>query len=362
MDRLTEHLVGCWNQGKILPYVLELRVSHKCNLNCVFCPGYDKTVNQKSSLSTKKWKDVIKQASELDIKQCLFFSDLEPLMHKDALELMLEIKKHRLLGKITTNGTLLTKKVCEALVKAGWDEINVSLEGPDTGTNDAIRGRGVFKLVSKNLLNLKRVKEKIGYDKPKVMFHTVLTNRVYKKLDKMILLAHYLGVDAVNFHPISIWNQESRRLELTKEQYNNSLKYIKNASRAGKKLGVHTNIGSFAKRKWEKESIRGKKGYNSPQKSSKHPFLDIDCYLPWYFISVHEDGRVNPCHTIHESKENVKNRSLKDIWEGAYFNSIRKKIEEEKFPKRCYTNCCMMQSASHLELKKGLFNLLNIKA
>jgi len=66
-------------------------------------------------------------------------------------------------------------------------------------------------------------------------------------------------------------------------------------------------------RMWKKSSIRRRNCTNKNYTYNNHPLLDINCYLPWYFISIHEDGRVNPCHTIHEPTENIKNRNLKDI-------------------------------------------------
>ena len=359
MDELANHLITCYEKGIFLPYLLELRVSHKCNLKCIYCPGYDNEVNPAKSLSTKKWLLLIQEAKMLGIQECAFFSDLEPLMHKDALKIMVEIKRQNLFGQMTTNGTLLDERMCTKLIENEWDEINVSIEGPDKETNDYIRGNGTFNKVYDNLLCLQKIKKRLHKENPKIIFNVVLTNKIYSKIDKMIIFASKLGISFINFQALSLWNNKCKNLQLTRAQDMQLVRHIHLSDKLSKQLKLRTNIHTFVNTSWTEYSIRGYSNNKKEHEKNKHELLNIDCYLPWYFISVDEDGRVNPCHTIRESKENVNNKTLKEIWSGPYFDYVRKKIQEKDFPKRCYTNCCVVQAAHHLDLRNEIKDIIN---
>jgi MoaA/NifB/PqqE/SkfB family radical SAM enzyme len=57
---------------------------------------------------------------------------------------------------LTTNGLLLTDETARQLGRRELVWLNVSLEGPDAQTNDAIRGRGTFEAVLEKLQVLRR--------------------------------------------------------------------------------------------------------------------------------------------------------------------------------------------------------------
>lgn len=396
MNELTNHLVNCYNEWGFFPYVLEMRVSHKCNLNCIFCPGYEKHIDNSKSLPTSIWKSIIKAAVALGIKECLFFSDLEPLMHKDALDLMIETKKHKLLGK-TTTGILLSKKICANLVRLGWDEINLSLEGHDPETNDYIRGKGVFKKVCHNLMDLKKIKTKLKKEKPRIMFNTVFTNRIYTKIDKITMLAHVLGVSAVNFHPLSIWNQQAKKLELKKSQYKDSLKYIEKAHKLSEQFGIHqiifqpliiqtrqakklklnqSQLGIFASKindiqailekygiylniddlRENRYFIRATNSFEIMLEDSKitadYPTNNIPCFYPWWSISILHHGSIDHCTNIAEKNQiNVNKNSLKKNWYGNYFNMLRNQIYTGHYSESCKK--CKVCTNRIVEIKKA---------
>src|SRR5262249_17243 len=57
---------------------------------------------------------------------------------------------------LTTNGLLLTKEIARELGRRPLVWLNVSLEGPDATTNDAVRGAGTFNAVLEKLELLRR--------------------------------------------------------------------------------------------------------------------------------------------------------------------------------------------------------------
>jgi len=358
MDQIVKHLVKCFKKRTILPYLLELRISHTCNLNCIHCAGVNKKINYKSALSLNEWIDIIKQAEKLGIKECLVIADKEPFTYPNIISLMREIKKHGIYGKTTTNGTLLNKQIFEALIEIGWDCVNISLDGPDPDSNDYIRGKGAFNTVIKNLKLLRDIKLKKNKTKPKIIFNTVIHKRMFEKIPLMIILASKLKVSSVDFHPLSVWFPRIKHLELTKNQVSCFDRIIEETKNLAKEYNISTNIDIFYERKWEYEQ---KQDFANQDKNKEdkmcEKFFSLPCYLPWYFISVQEDGRVNPCHTLDSGKENIRYKKLEQIWKSKYFNDTRQSLLSKKFFQKCLADCCVMQAANHLRLYNKLRSL-----
>ncbi|MEM7825959.1 MAG: SPASM domain-containing protein, partial [Candidatus Aenigmatarchaeota archaeon] len=64
-------------------------------------------------------------------------------------------------------------------------------------------------------------------------------------------------------------------------------------------------------------------------------FASVACYYPWYNISIFADGNVLPCFILKDKSENVREKTLKEIWFGSYFNEIRKAFLKNKLKVDC---------------------------
>ncbi|MDR1941603.1 MAG: radical SAM protein [Endomicrobium sp.] len=108
------------------PVLLTLITTTKCNLNCPFC------VQQKLS-SNRQPQDMsaqfVSRLLDMQILKGLLGAGInggEPLLNKELIGIIKEIKKRRLLCGMITNGTLLKNRVRE-LAKAGLEEIQLSV-------------------------------------------------------------------------------------------------------------------------------------------------------------------------------------------------------------------------------------------
>jgi MoaA/NifB/PqqE/SkfB family radical SAM enzyme len=50
---------------------------------------------------------------------------------------------------------------------------------------------------------------------------------------------------------------------------------------------------------------------------------------------IKTDGSAQPCCLYDEKEENVRKKSLKEIWFGKFFEDIRNSMREKKFSKYC---------------------------
>jgi radical SAM protein with 4Fe4S-binding SPASM domain len=157
-----------------------------CNLTCLHC-GVPQDNNNLRFWDKNTLKKIIKEF--LDSKEkSIGFSGGEPMLHPDWLEIVSYARKH---GKtsIATNCTLLKDQDIEQFSKLDI-VVQVSLESPDSKTNDKIRGNGNFDLV---LLNLKKLVDS-GMGK-KITICMTLTKHNSTKIKEMVNLAREIGLN-----------------------------------------------------------------------------------------------------------------------------------------------------------------------
>lgn len=115
------------------PLSIQIEASQKCNLSCLYCiHSFGKNVNNKLMMFPTL-QEICRQMGEFDdkIKQINFSGWGEPLMNR-TLPLMIEHLKQASVAEniaVVTNGLLLTPEISLALVKAGVDHIRISLQG-----------------------------------------------------------------------------------------------------------------------------------------------------------------------------------------------------------------------------------------
>lgn len=84
-----------------------IEITNICNLNCNFCPD---TKRIKQSMDIKKFEEVINKIHKHTKLVCLHVKG-EPLLHNNLEEILKILEKYNLKTNITTNGTLIKKKL-----------------------------------------------------------------------------------------------------------------------------------------------------------------------------------------------------------------------------------------------------------
>jgi len=337
MDEKIPRLVE-WSKGrKSPPLVLDINPTDKCNLKCLSCwQRSEKYSNIDSSyeLPEKKLLDIVREAAKIGVKQIEITGGGEPLVRRSTIfKIMSLIKKLKIYGNITTNGTLFTPVIIKTLVDIGWDSITFSIDGPDAKTNDYLRGTpGAFENCMEALNRINHLKKTMNKKNPVIKFNTVLSNKNYEKMSKMIELAKNAECSAVNFEPMTLHSVAGKKLMLNKNEKAKLNKNITKAKKLAEKYSISTNLESL---KSTIEKSKMDKLLSKEASDCDEGFLSIPCYEPWYHIVVKVDGSVQPC-CLHDSKEeNVQEKTLGEIWFGPAFEKIRDNISKKKFSKYC---------------------------
>ena len=141
--------VVVWNMGR------------RCNLKCVHCYAQSKDIEYKNELTTQEGKDLIDDLAQFGAPVILF-SGGEPIMRKDLPELAQYARQKGMRAVISTNGTLIDKKMAKVLKDIGLSYVGVSLDGMRE-TNDKFRGmKGAFDAALAGMRNCLAEGVKVG--------------------------------------------------------------------------------------------------------------------------------------------------------------------------------------------------------
>lgn len=132
--------------GKVVPlstpFSLEVDVCGLCNLQCKFCFHNDAKLLKKYGFSENMmdyslFKKIINESKGFDnkIKKLKLSSFGEPLLHPDLAKMISFAKENEVADyiELTTNGLEFSAPKSQAIIDAGVDRINISINGLTTG-------------------------------------------------------------------------------------------------------------------------------------------------------------------------------------------------------------------------------------
>ncbi len=348
-----------WADGdRAPPFTLTLGITHNCNLKCRFCAQrpkkYIRDFKNPPELSENDLIRITEEAGELGVKKFNISGGGEPFLRlKTALKVMSLARKYGMNGGTSTNGTMLNREAAKSLVEMEWGVINFSIDGPDAKTHDYLRDSpGCFNKAKASISYLNYWKRELGIDMPELRFQTVLVNKNYQKVTKIIELAGEWNIKRVIFIPVTIHHDEGKVLKLSDKDYKDFQHYIGEAKELARSYGVNVNLDDFEDSSLildsndmdkvmmsNSESHLKEKNQVKSNNSRESPFRKIPCYEPWLTLVIHPTGFFDPCE-MENNISKIGNRSLKEIWyEDEYLNKIRNCFLNKSLFKMC-AKCC----------------------
>ena len=128
--------------GLDAPICLTWEITYACNLQCVHCLSSSGTRDPRE-LSTDQAKAVLDELRDLQV----FYINIgggEPMIRKDFFEILEHAEANDIGVKFSTNGTYITAENARRLAAMNYLDIQISLDGVDAITNDAVRGKGSY--------------------------------------------------------------------------------------------------------------------------------------------------------------------------------------------------------------------------
>lgn len=336
MDSIAERLTAWYNGEKNSPDMVQIYPTNGCNLKCIFCVQQLGIYDLGDTVSKKRWFETTREICEMRPREILISGGGEPLFTPElTIGIMEIIKKNGISGRLITNGTLWRESDIKKVVDIDWDHVIFSIDGLEK-THDFLRGvEGCFKKILEAVKLFNETKQRLTRSKPSLEMTTVLNIHNYKEIVPMVELASSLKLKSMNLEPICINNPEDAKLRLDlKKRIEFFEGILPDAKRMAEKYGIGNNFESLEKIKSIEKTGELKEII---LKKSGPDFLDSPCFEPWIWPKIEANGEVWPCSTV-SLKENIREKSFKEIWFGEKFKKFRDRILRNDLPEGC-NNC-----------------------
>ncbi|MCJ7626640.1 MAG: radical SAM protein, partial [Anaerolineaceae bacterium] len=118
------------------PYRMDLALTYRCNNTCVHC--YNESDRLKRELDIDQWKKVLDRVWKLGIPHVVFTGG-EPTLVQFLPELVTHAERLGMITGLNTNGRKFSDPAyIDALVSAGLDHVQITLESHDAEIHDHI--------------------------------------------------------------------------------------------------------------------------------------------------------------------------------------------------------------------------------
>ena len=148
----VETLVTQLKNGLDAPICLTWELTYACNLQCVHCLSSSGQRDPRE-LTTAEAKQVLDELRDLQV----FYINIgggEPMVRRDFFELLEYSIANGIGVKFSTNGAFIDAEKARRLAAMDYLDIQISLDGIDAVTNDAVRGPGSYEMARRAMDNL----------------------------------------------------------------------------------------------------------------------------------------------------------------------------------------------------------------
>jgi radical SAM protein with 4Fe4S-binding SPASM domain len=339
------------------PKSVFISVSRQCNLLCKMCDiglaNIDRQAANQSfalniqgegpDLTFEQLKSVIDEFAPNQPSVTL--GGGEPTLARHLPQLVDYLcREKKLLTILVSNGVLLQKYIPQ-LVKSRLDKLCISIDGPER-VHDEIRGvKGSFQKAFSALEALIAERKKHKSLFPNIQVNFTISNHNYYYLTEFIQMFDEIDIDAINVFHLLFKNEEM--VKLHNQIYNGDFQTtISNVGYIDiSKIDIDNLVAQIEGLRHSKRNI-----FFGPDLTSQEirpyyqePLSFIHnhrCYVAWDQTAIMSNGDVLPNGACISYKlGNVKETSLKEIWNGQRYAHFRNILERDSSFPVC-SRCC----------------------
>jgi MoaA/NifB/PqqE/SkfB family radical SAM enzyme len=294
-----------------IPQLIEIEPSNICNLKCEICPRGNEDYVPKSPkvMSFDEFGKIV-DSYDYPMKRMQFCGTGEPLYNTELSKIVAYVKsaKNPEGIELISNGILLNDKTSADLIEAGLTRIELSIDGADKKSYEAVRHYDFDAVAANARLLGQMIKGK------NVSFgiNCVITTLNKDSLADMPAFAQSVGADSLEFRIYETNGQKKKDLAIHDRAYLERLKQIVFAE--CEERGIRLDF-------WDIDSVQ-REGCNlgTEVNINVHSFLTPCYHLPDLdFMKLGEEN-------------------FSSIWEGEKVQNFLQKMREGNFLKEC---CCL---------------------
>jgi len=289
---------------RVLP-ILILNVHSRCNCRCLMCDIWKRTEDvQMDPADLERHRESI---VALGVRQVVLTGG-EPLMHRDLDKLCSFFSGLKIRMTLLTTGILLLR--CAEIVAACFDDVIISLDGPEAVHDQIRRVPGAFRLVESGVAAVRRHAPQLPISCRTTVQkanHAVLRSTVFAAkqltLDRISFLSADLSSQAFNrSQPWAVARQDEialtwSELHALEEEIENLIASCEDDIRTGFVAESAHKLRGLANR------FREHLDYSR----AKAPL----CNAPWVSAVVEVDGTIRPCF-FHSPVGSLKHATLEE--------------------------------------------------
>ena len=326
---MKEHdVIGMSPRKKIkYPSTIILHLTEVCNLRCKMCYfwgetgaySHAKTGEKPKILDFDLARKVIRELGSSRPRPFYSLFGGEPLTYPYLEELIREIKDTRSPVDAPTNGTLLAK-YAPMLVRTGFDQVRISVDGPRE-INDDQRGKGSYDKAMKGIKELHLEKEKTDSKTPRICILFTITPKNHLSIEDFFLNNEDLDLSMINHVEFQVQNYITKKMG---KEYSKFLKselgiknnvYWKGMLRSTKDFekmdtvelarqvnNVCNHLKDLNKNFFLQPPTYSPENLTAYLKADWKTMTDQykDCRLPWLSTEIIASGEIVACHIFHE--------------------------------------------------------------
>lgn len=296
-----------------LPHNCYIILTSDCNQRCLHCYGDFGCKKVSNQLTGEQWKHVFKDLVDNNV----FYINIaggEPTVHKDFIDVINYLNEINLHFILTTNG-VFNKKVKNALLKCRNTLIGVkiSIDGYNAESHCFLRrdinGNKNDKFFYEAIETIKWMKE----NEIQFTIATCIHEKNINEIEKILDLIIDLKPNSWYLSSISLSGRACKNKNITQNLNFN----IINWNLINKKCNENNIFVRIIDAKSKDIEIENGLPY-------------YDCPATRWFCEISSDGMVIPCPMADNEKnrkffefENIKDSSIKEIWNSYSFNRFR---------------------------------------
>lgn len=288
-----------------LPRYIQVETTNRCNLKCRMCPNNSPGFHKNKVLRDLSVDEFRHIAQSFPFLKDIHLQGLgEPIMNKDLPEIIGLCSAKSIKTSFVTNGLLLTPELSERLIRAGLDNLTVSVDAGSEDSFQTIRGGNLARLLG-NLKGFVEAKNRLNSSTPNIRIMTVGMKSNRDEIPAIVEIAAEAGVSNVTVKGLNAGFDKDLEKDRLDEQDRAVLMEMKNkAALSGVCLDVA--VTDDAERK-------------------------MRCRWPWTRAYITASGDVTPCCNIIDGEYsrlgNIFEQDFASIWNARRYMEFRDRLK-----------------------------------
>lgn len=315
-----------------------------CNLKCTTClrNNWDESIGLMEEVTFAKFIADIKEVPTLE--SVALWGIGEPLTHPRIADMIGEITKLGVKTEMISNAMRLNEEMATNLVKAGLDQIIISVDSTISEQLSDIRSGATLNSIVENVKQLNAVKRKLGKGNPEIGIEFTAMKKNISQLPKLRELAYLMEASKVIVTNLLPYSEEDKDQILY--WYAASESYKKAPSRRSPQISLpRVDITPEITEHMGKISFEAMN--HSQEPLATNDYAGICPFVERGALAISRTGDVSPCvplmhsytcYILGDKKEmlkysigNINEESTLNIWNKKEYKNLRRKLIDDSF-------------------------------